>query len=142
MQAFLAYSLWGALPIVFALYMTPNPVDLLSWRIVMAQGVTLVAVAIVKGGWRRLAKVLKNRRDHSLLILAGHLIAVNWGLYIYAVASHRVLEASLVCSLNAFMRSRMRGGDVRHHLRIHRDIAVSITLIVVIILAFCYRNLP
>ena len=142
MQAFLAYSLWGALPIVFALYMTPNPVDLLSWRIVMALGVTLVAVAIVKGGWRRLAKVLKNRRDHLLLILAGHLIAVNWGLYIYAVASHRVLEASLGYFINPLMTIVLGVVLLGERLRVLQWIAVSISLIAVIILTFDYGNLP
>src|SRR5690625_3604925 len=80
--------------------MTPHPIDLLAWRIVLALGVTLLAISGMRGAWRRLGVVLATRRDHLLLILAGHLIAVNWALYIYAVASNRVLEASLGYFIN------------------------------------------
>ncbi|MDN5705087.1 MAG: EamA family transporter RarD [Yaniella sp.] len=141
-QAFLAYSLWGALPIVFAVYMTPNPVDLLAWRIVLALGITLVTVAIVRGGWRRLGLVLKNRRDHLLLILAGHLIAVNWGLYIYAVASYRVLEASLGYFINPLMTIVLGVVLLGERLRPLQWIAVGVSLVAVIILTIDYGNLP
>lgn len=141
-QAFLAYSLWGALPIVFALYMTPNPVDLLSWRIVMALGTTLLAVAIVRGGWKRLGLVLKNRRDHLLLILAGHLIAINWGVYIYAVASHRVLEASLGYFINPLMTIVLGVVLLGERLRPLQWAAVGVSLVAVIILTVDYGNLP
>lgn len=141
-QAFLAYTLWGALPIVFVVYMTPNPVDLLSWRIVMALGVTLLAVAIVRGGWKRLGLVLKNRRDHLLLILAGHLIAVNWGLYIYAVASHRVLEASLGYFINPLMTIVLGVVLLGERLRPLQWAAVGVSLGAVVILTVDYGNLP
>lgn len=142
LHAFLAYMLWGALPIVFAYYMTPNPVDLLSWRIVMALAVTLVAVTIISDGWQRFVAVLKNRRDHLLLILAGHLIVINWGLYIYAVAAHKVLEASLGYFINPLMTIVMGVIILGERLRLTQWVAVGISLIAVVILTVEYGNLP
>lgn len=141
-QAFMAYFLWGVLPIVFAYYMTPNPVDLLAWRIVLALGVTLVAVAIIRGAWKRLIAVLKNRRDHLLLILAGHLIVVNWGMYIYAVATGRVLEASLGYFINPIMTIVLGVVLLGERLRPMQWMALVVSVLAVIVLTIEYGNLP
>lgn len=141
-QAFMAYFLWGVLPIVFAFYMTPHPVDLLSWRIVMALAVTLLAVTVMRGGWKRFGAVLRSRRDHLLLILAGHLIVINWGLYIYAVASHRVLEASLGYFINPLMTIVLGVVILGERLRPIQWAAVGVSLIAVVVLTVEYGNLP
>ncbi|NWN88823.1 MAG: EamA family transporter RarD [Micrococcaceae bacterium] len=141
-QAFLAYFLWGVLPIVFEFYMTANPLDLLAWRIVMALGVTLVAVTCLRGGWKRLAIVVKTRRDHLLLILAGCLIAVNWGLYIYAVATSRVLEVSLGYFINPVVTIVLGVFVLGERLRPMQWIAVSVSVIAVVVLTVEYGYLP
>lgn len=141
-QAFLAYFLWGVLPIVFAYYMTPHPIDLLAWRIVLALGVTLLAISGMRGAWRRLGVVLATRRDHLLLILAGHLIAVNWALYIYAVASNRVLEASLGYFINPVVTIVLGVLILGERLRTTQWVAVSVSLLAVIILTVEHGSLP
>src|SRR5699024_12674103 len=88
------------MPVAFAYYMTPNAMDLLACRIVLALAVTLVAVSLIRGAWRRVTMKLTNRRDHLLLMQTGHLIALNCGLYIYAVATYRVLDVSLGYCIN------------------------------------------
>lgn len=138
----MAYFLWGVLPIVFAYYMTPHPVDLLAWRIVLALGVTLVAVAVVRGAWKRLIATLKNRRDHLLLILAGHLIVINWGMYIYAVATGRVLEASLGYFINPIMTIALGVVLLGERLRIMQWAALVVSLFAVTVLTIEYGNLP
>ena len=141
-QAFLAYFLWGVLPVVFAFYMTPHPVDLLSWRIVMALAVTLVAISCMRGAWRRLATALTTRRDHLLLILAGHLIVVNWGLYIYAVATHRILEASLGYFINPVVTIVLGVVILKERLRPLQWAALVVSLVAVIVLTVEYGSLP
>lgn len=142
LQAFMAYFLWGVLPIVFAIYMTPNPVDLLAWRIVLALAVTLVAITFIRGAWKRLATVLKTRRDHLLLILAGHLIAINWGLYIYAVATSRVLEASLGYFINPIVTIVLGVVILGERLRRMQWAAIVVSVLAVVVLTIDYGNLP
>ncbi len=141
-QAFLAYLLWGVLPIVFAYYMTTNPMDLLAWRIVLALGVTLIAITFIRGAWKRLGIALTSRRDHLLLILAGHLIAINWALYIYAVATNRVLEASLGYFINPVVTIVLGVVILKERLRPLQWAAVVVSLIAVIILTVEYGSLP
>lgn len=141
-QAFLAYFLWGVLPLVFAYYMTTHPVDLLVWRILMALAVTLVAVACIRGGWKRLMKTLTTKRDHLLLIVAGHLIMVNWGLYIYAVATNRVLEASLGYFINPVVTIVLGVLILKERLNPLQWVAVGVSLVAVITLTIEYGALP
>jgi len=141
-QAFLAYFLWGVLPLVFTYYMTPHPVDLLAWRIVLALVVTLIAIACIRGAWRRLITVMTTRRDHVLLILAGHLIAVNWGTYIYAVATERVLAASLGYFMNPVLTIVLGVLILGERLRPLQWAAVVVSVIAVIVLTVEYGSLP
>lgn len=141
-QAFLAYFLWGVLPIVFAYYMTPHPVDLLAWRVVLALVVTLVAISCMRGAWKRLGTALTTRRDHLLLILAGHLIVINWALYIYAVATNRVLEASLGYFINPVVTIVLGVVILKERLRALQWVAVIVSLIAVIVLTVEYGSLP
>lgn len=141
-QAFVAYFLWGILPIVFAYYMTPHAVDLLAWRIVLALGVTLIAISFIRGAWKRLAVALRTRRDHLLLILAGHLIAVNWALYIYAVATNRVLEASLGYFINPVVTIVLGVVILKERLRPLQWAAVIVSFVAVVILTVEYGSLP
>ena len=141
-QALFAYFLWGVLPLVFAYYMTPNPVDLLAWRVVLSLAVTLVTVSLIRGAWRRLAAVARNRRDHLLLILAGHLIVINWGLYIYAVATHRVLEVSLGYFINPILTIVLGVVILQERLYPLQWAAVAVSLGAVLILTIEYGSLP
>src|SRR5699024_5897471 len=119
-----------------------HPVDLLVWRILMALAVTLVAVACIRGGWKRLMKTLTTKRDHLLLIVAGHLIMVNWGLYIYAVATNRVLEASLGYFINPVVTIVLGVVILKERLRALQWVAVIVSLIAVIVLTVEYGSLP
>lgn len=51
--------------------------------------------AIVIGKWPQIKRVFKNSRLLCLTFLCGVMITVNWGVYIYAVNSGHVLDASL-----------------------------------------------
>lgn len=141
-QAFLAYLIWGLLPAVFAYYMPANAMDLLAWRIVLALGVTLVAVSLIRGGWRRLITVLTTPRDHLLLILAGHLIGINWGLYIFAVATHRVLEVSLGYFINPILTIVLGVVILKERLRPLQWVATAVSLVAIIVLTVEYGALP
>src|SRR5690625_2401146 len=122
--------------------MTPNAMDLLAWRIVLALLIPVIAMAFIRGAWLILATVLKTSRDHLRLILAGHLIAINWGLYIYAVATHKVLEVSLGYFINPVITIVLGVVILKERLRPLQWAAVAVSLIAVIILTVEYGSLP
>jgi chloramphenicol-sensitive protein RarD len=89
-----AYGLWGLFPLYFHLLDDVAPIDVLANRIVWS---LLVVLGILVGGRRiaQLRAVVADRRALRLLMASGALIALNWGLYIYAVSADHVLEAAL-----------------------------------------------
>lgn len=94
-----AYSLWGLFPLFFHLLEPAGALEVLSHRIVW----TLLVVGAIVLATRRVARVravVADRRRLLILVLAAVVIAVNWGVYIYAVTSGQVVEASLGYFMN------------------------------------------
>jgi NADH-quinone oxidoreductase subunit L len=62
--------------------------------------VLLLPLVVLTSGASRLSEVLHSRRALAWLACSGVLIGSNWPLFIYAVVSARVLEASLGYFIN------------------------------------------
>ncbi len=97
--AFAAYGLWGLFPVYWKLLGSVEPLQILSHRIVWAAAFTVVALG-AKGALGTLFVLLKDRRRSPYAIAASALITVNWGLYIWAVNTSHVTEASLGYFIN------------------------------------------
>jgi len=89
-----ANVLWGLFPVYFHALDELAPVEVLAHRI----GWSLLAVVALLALARRLGAVrhiAADRRTFGLLAAAAAVIALNWGVYIYAVAVDHVVEAAL-----------------------------------------------
>ena len=94
-----AYLLWGLFPLYWPLLEPASALEVLSHRIVWS----LLVVAVLLGVTRRLDRVraaLRDRRRFAQIAVAAVVVAVNWGTYIFAVSSDRVIEASLGYFMN------------------------------------------
>ena len=89
-----AYGLWGLVPLYFKAVAHVRPLEVLAHRAAWSC-LVLVTLVIVAGQWNQLCLVLRNRKALVMLSLSSLLIAVNWLVVIYAVASGQVLQASL-----------------------------------------------
>ncbi len=89
-----AYGLWGVFPLYFATLEPSDPPEVLAHRIVWSLLVIVVLLAVTRR-LPALRATLVDRRRTKLLSLAAVLIAVNWGTFIYAVTTDRVLESAL-----------------------------------------------
>ena len=76
-----------------------NALLILCGRIVFAFAFMFV-VLLVKGRFQMFIETLKNRDTMRYLVPAALLISFNWGLYIWAVNSGRILDASLGYYIN------------------------------------------
>ena len=94
-----AFLTWGLSPVYWKLLRQVPAVELLAHRIVWS--LVLVAVWMtVRGRWAELATAVRGARTRLALAASTALIAVNWLLFIWAVNSDRVLEASLGYYIN------------------------------------------
>jgi chloramphenicol-sensitive protein RarD len=87
-----AYLMWGLFPLFWPLLEPAGAVEILAHRVVWS----LAFVGLLLFGVRRAVGGLpRDRRRLSLLAVAAAVIAVNWGLYIWGVNHHHVVETSL-----------------------------------------------
>ena len=86
--------LWGALPLYWSLLRDVSPVVIVCQRIIWSL-VFLLPLVILTGRMGELAKALRDARILRAFFCSSLIIAMNWGLYIWAVNTGRVVEASL-----------------------------------------------
>jgi chloramphenicol-sensitive protein RarD len=114
-----AYVMWGFIPLYFRVVSEVSPWIVLAHRAVWS-ALFLVMVVTLRGEWRSIWPTLRRGRNVALLGAGATLIALNWLLFIYAVASRQLLQASLGYFINPllsvalgliFLRERLRGGQ-------------------------------
>ena len=88
-----AYLAWGLLPLYFKALRAVPVVEVLAHRVVWSL-LLLAGLVTARGGAVALREALRPRRL-PLLTVTTALIATNWLVYIWAVQTGRVLEASL-----------------------------------------------
>jgi chloramphenicol-sensitive protein RarD len=139
--AIVAYGLWGFLPAFFLLLAPATALEIVSWRILFSLVFCAILIAITRG-WRRLADLLRDRRVMVTLAVAGILILINWLVYVFAVETGRVIEASLGYFTNPIVTVLLGVFVLRERLRLAQWIAIGISAIAVVVLAINYGSLP
>lgn len=94
-----AYGLWGIAPVYFKFIQRIPPAEILSHRVVWSFLLTLVLIALLRKR-NALITALRSRRARWTLLASTVLIGSNWGLFIWAVNSDRMLSASLGYYIN------------------------------------------
>lgn len=95
----IAYTLWGFLPIYFKIVSQVPPAEVLLHRIVWAVPFGALIVHL-RRQWPEVKRALTHRDMLLLLGTSAFLIAINWYLYIFAVQTDRVFQASLGYYIN------------------------------------------
>ncbi len=89
------YIAWGLFPLYWSLLAHVPPMEVLLHRIVWSVPV-LVVFVLLRGRWAtEYRAAIRSPADLRILFITCILITINWGVYIWAVANHRVVEASM-----------------------------------------------
>mgnify|MGYP003623239098 CR=1 FL=1 len=99
LAAFSAFLLWGLLPVYWKALDSIDSFELLCHRILWSF-VCLVPFMLFSGRLAGLAVFLRNPGHFFGLVFSGFLLAANWYLYIWAINSGMILEASLGYYIN------------------------------------------
>ena len=122
-----AYALWGLFPLYFHALAPAGAWEILAHRIVWTLLFCLVLLGIRRDvGWLR--PTLGRPRTLGAITIAGLLIAANWVIYVAAVVSHHVTEASLGYFLNPIVTVALGVVVLRERLRPLQWLAVGIGL--------------
>ncbi|WP_165367632.1 EamA family transporter RarD, partial [Phytoactinopolyspora endophytica] len=134
-----AYGLWGLLPLYWDLLDEAGAIEVLAHRFVWSLLVTVLVLTL----WRRLAQLRGlPRRTYALLGVAGAVIALNWGTYIWGVHHGHVIEVSLGYFINPLVTVVTAVLVLRERLRRLQWIAVAIAAVAVVVLTVNYGRPP
>jgi chloramphenicol-sensitive protein RarD len=101
LAALTCFGLWGMMPFLFQAIAREGgePWETVAWRTVISVPCVLGAVAVTRQG-RGVLAALAQPRLLGLLTLSAVLIGCNWVIYVWAVANHHTLAASLGYYIN------------------------------------------
>jgi chloramphenicol-sensitive protein RarD len=94
-----SYGIWGLVPIYFKAVAEVPALEIVAHRVVWSV-LILSVVLIVQRRWGEARAAATDPRALRVLLLTTILIAINWFLFIWAVAHDRVLQASLGYFIN------------------------------------------
>ena len=100
--ALLAFGIWGLYPLYLRELASVSSLEIVlhrsAWSLVF-----LLGVLAVLRRWAWLTALLKTPRQMLMPLASGLLLALNWLLYVYAVQSSQVVEASLGYFINPLL---------------------------------------
>lgn len=94
-----AYTAWGVLPLYWKLLQIIPALEILAHRILWSF-VFVTLIVIFTGGWKALGSVLNNKKKLLLIFCCGFIISINWFVYIFAINTNHVIEASMGYFIN------------------------------------------
>ncbi len=131
--------MWGLLPLYWPLLEPASSIEILAHRIVWSLVLVVVLVAVLRGrAWLREV----SRARFLLLGLASLLLTTNWGLYIYAVNSERVVEGSLGYFINPLVTVALAVLVLGERLTRAQRVALGIAACAVLVLTIDYGHPP
>ncbi|MBF9315492.1 EamA family transporter RarD [Mycobacteroides chelonae] len=134
-----AYFMWGLFPAFFPLLKPASALEILAHRMIWTLLLMVIVVA-VSGRLRDL--IAMGPRNWFLLAGASALIALNWGVYIYAVNSGHVLDAALGYFVNPLVTVLLGVLIFREPLSRWQLLALVLAVTAVIVLTINYGQLP
>ena len=99
LAALAAYSLWGFLPLLFHFLQSVGAVAVVAERTVWSL-VLVGAILLVGGRFGEVRTALSDPRTLRSMLVSSALLGGNWLLYVWAVESGQVLEASFGYFIN------------------------------------------
>ena len=139
--AFAAYGFWGILPVYWKLIQGVVSIEILSNRILWSFLLLAILISATRQ-WGEIRKILGRSQELPRIFAASLLIAVNWGLYIWAVNAGRILDASLGYYINPLIAVALGVAVYKEKLDRLTLIALLLAAIGVLVRTVEYGQIP
>ncbi|WP_338896588.1 EamA family transporter RarD [Streptomyces sp. TG1A-60] len=141
LNGFAAYGMWGLVPLFWPLLKPTGAVEILAHRMVWSLAVVGLALLVLRR-WSWAGELLRQPRRLGLITVAASVITVNWGVYIWAVNTEQVVEASLGYFINPLVTIAIGVLLLKERLRPVQWAAVGVGFTAVLVLALGYGRPP
>lgn len=136
------YIIWGLLPVFWKQLAAVNSMYVLGSRIVWSMVLAVVLLALRRDRLTGLQAVFRNKREWMRLSIAGCVICVNWGTFIWAVNHGHMIDSSLAYYMNPILAILIGTIVFRERLNRIQWLAVVVTFTGLVITVIRYRQIP
>ena len=126
-----AFGIWGLFPLYLRQVATVPPLEMVLHRSVWAL-VFLTAVLAALRRWQWMAELRAQPRRLAMPVLCAVLLAANWLIYVFAVQTGHVVEASLGYFINPLINVVLGVVVLRERLGRAQQVAVALAAVGVI----------
>ena len=134
---------WGFIGVFYFEYISfIGHIELVIHRCLWT-AVMLIITTSIFSKWKIFVKIFSNKKDLFYLFLSGLLIFINWAVWIYAVATDRIIDASFgyfIMPIISVLLGYIFFKEDLNKKRIISIILVSVSIIIMIL--FNIKNLP
>lgn len=141
LYALLAFGIWGLYPLYLRELASVSSMEIVLHRSVWSLVFLLGVLALLRR-WQWLGLLLKSPRQLWMALGTGLLLALNWLLYVYAVQSAQVVEASLGYFINPLLSVCLGVVVLRERLNRVQWVAVAFAAAGVVWLTWHAGRLP
>lgn len=136
-----AYGWWGLIALYFKAVEDASPFELLGHRMIWS--VPLLGLLLtLRGRWGEVKAAILSRRAMLTLLLSTALIAVNWFLFIWSVASGRLSEASLGYFINPLVSVALGAIFLGERMRLVQYLCLGLAAMGVVVRVAALGHLP
>ena len=133
---------WGVIGVIYFKSVSfVGSIELVLHRVIWT-AVMLIITTIYLSKWNKIKKILKNRKNFFYLTITGFLIFINWSVWIYAVSTNQIVDASFgyfIMPILSVLFGYLFFKEILNRLRIF---SVILTIISVLYLFYFYKNFP
>ncbi|MDA9753469.1 EamA family transporter RarD [Candidatus Pelagibacter sp.] len=134
---------WGFIGVIYFKYLNfIGFVEVVIHRCIWT-AVTLILTTFLFSKWNILFLILSNKKKMIALFFSGFLIFLNWSVWIYAVATNRIIDASFGYFIMPILSVFLGYLFLKEKLNNKRIFSISLVIISIIMLIFfSFRSLP
>ena len=133
---------WGVIGVIyFRSVSSVGSIELVLHRVVWTAAM-LIITTLFMSKWTKLKKIFKNKKKLTYLTITGFLIFINWSVWIYAVSTNQIVDASFgyfIMPIISVLFGYLFFKEILNKLRIF---SVILTCISVLYLFYFYKNFP
>jgi len=130
---------WGFIGVLYFQYVSfIGHIELVVHRCLWSAAMLLFTTTILSK-WSLFKKVIKNKKDLFGLFVSGFLIFINWAVWIYAVATERIIDASFGYFIMPIISVLL--GYIFFNEKLNQKRIFSILLVLISIMILIFFNL-
>ncbi|EAQ44118.1 MAG: EamA family transporter [Roseobacter sp. MedPE-SWde] len=136
-----AYVLWGFLPLYMKLVAHIPAAEVVAHRVLWSVPVAGLLL-VVLGRTKELRAALKSPRTLGMACVTAALISVNWGIYVWSIATGHALDAALGYYINPLFSIALGAVLLRERLTPTQLLAIGLAAAAVVVLTVEAGRLP